>query len=110
MRPPQRVTKWAGFYILDLSAAEFAELNRQVNGVGGFENFMRRLQKLVNPSVKTIKLTEADIEEFAHHAFDYDQGGWENRLLKIFFADTGPESRSRRGSRSGRIALTTTNL
>ena len=74
----------------ELNAEEFAELNRDVNGSGGFENFMRGLQKLTTTSVKTIKLTETDIENVQHHAFDYEQGGWENRLLKIFSRTLGP--------------------
>jgi hypothetical protein len=53
-----------------LSREEIAELDRPVKGVGGFQSFVRRLQKQLNHATGTIKLTEDDLENIPHYAFD----------------------------------------
>ncbi len=67
-----------------LNRDEIAELDRPVNGTGGFESLLRRLQKQVNHATGEVKLTADDLAEIQRYAFDYDQGGFENRLLAIF--------------------------
>jgi hypothetical protein len=67
-----------------LNRDEIAELDRHVNGAGGFENLIRRLQKQVNHATQEIKLTEKDIEAIQRCAFDYKDGGFETRLVAIF--------------------------
>jgi len=51
---------------------------------------MRRLQAQVNPATKTIKLTDDDLANIPRLAFDYGQGGYEDRLLKAFTRELGP--------------------
>jgi hypothetical protein len=75
VKAPAGATKWGEFYFINLNQEEIAELDRDVNGVGGFENFLRGLQKKVNHAVNTIKLTEEDLANIPHFAFDYKQGG-----------------------------------
>jgi hypothetical protein len=72
------------YKFVELTKDELEELNRPVAGQGGFQTFLRGLQKQVNHAVGTVKLTDDDIENIAHYAFDYQQGGFEDRLLKIF--------------------------
>ena len=90
MTLPATARKFGNHYFLDLNDDERAELNRHVNGSGGYETFLRALQKLVNNGTGTIKLTDADIEGIAHQAFDSGNGGFEARLLRIFARTLGP--------------------
>ena len=80
--------KW---HFLELNRDEIAELDRPVNGTGGFESFLRDLQKQINHATSTIKLTDGDLVAIPHYAFDSGQGGFESRLLKIFGRALGPK-------------------
>ena len=42
------------------------------------------------PATKTIKLTDDDLANIPRLAFDYGQGGYEDRLLKAFTRELGP--------------------
>ena len=90
MSLPPGVTKWGNWYFIELNTEEVAELLREVNGTGGFEGFLRRLQKQVNHSTRNIKLNEKDLADIPHYAFDFTQGGWEDRLIAIFGRALGP--------------------
>jgi hypothetical protein len=57
---------------------------------GGFQGMMVRLQKNVRRVTRELKLSEDDIEQIAKYAFDYKQGGWEDRLKGIFSRTLGP--------------------
>jgi hypothetical protein len=74
----------------ELTREEIAELDRPARGVGGFQNFIKRLQSQVNHATATIRLTGDDMEEIQRYAFDYDQGGFQGRLLFIFSRVLGP--------------------
>jgi hypothetical protein len=82
------MAKWKFF---ELDSDEIAELTRPVDGVGGFENFLRQLQGQFNPATSTIKLTADDLLEIPHVAFDYKDGGFEKRLRRIFGRVLGPK-------------------
>jgi hypothetical protein len=84
------VTKWGNFTFIDLTVDELEILNQPVNGQGGLQDFMRRLQAQVNTATKTIRLTDEDLASIPHHAFDYGQGGFEARLVNIFGRELGP--------------------
>jgi MinD-like ATPase involved in chromosome partitioning or flagellar assembly/class 3 adenylate cyclase len=51
---------------------------------GGFQAFLVKLQKHVQPDSNELKLTIEDRERIARYAFDYRSGGWQARLRKIF--------------------------
>ena len=74
----------------DLNRDEIAELDRSTRGVGGFQSLIKRLQSQVNHAVGTIRLSEGDIEEIQHYAFDFKQGGFQDRLVAIFGRVLGP--------------------
>ena len=50
----------------------------------------RRLQSQVNHATSTVHLSDSDIEDIQHHAFDYEQVGFQERLLFIFAGVLGP--------------------
>lgn len=68
----------------ELNPEEIAELDRDVAGVGGFQSFIKGFQKQLNHATGEIKLTDDDMTEIQHFAFDYEQGGFQDRLLFIF--------------------------
>jgi hypothetical protein len=74
-----------------LNADELAELNRPLNGVGGFQSLIKRLQSQVNPATHEVRLTDTDVDELQHYAFDFKQGGFQDRLVMIFGRVLGPK-------------------
>ena len=84
------VTKWGNLTFIDLTDDELHVLNQPVNGEGGIQTFMRRLQAQVNSATKTIRLTADDLAGIPHYAFDYGQGGFEGRLVDTFARELGP--------------------
>jgi hypothetical protein len=75
----------------ELKREEIAELDRPVRGIGGFEGLIRRLQKQVNHATAEIKVSDKDLDDIQRYAFDYEQGGFEGRLLSIFGRVLGPK-------------------
>jgi hypothetical protein len=56
---------------------------------GGFQSFLVNLGERATND-REIELSEADIEKIQRYAFDYGQGGWEDRLKAIFERHLGP--------------------
>jgi hypothetical protein len=82
--------QFGGSTYLDLNDQELAEIMRPVRGQGGIQDFMRHLQSRVNSATKTIRLDNDDLENIPHYAFDYGQGGFEDRLTAAFSRELGP--------------------
>lgn len=57
---------------------------------GGFQSFLVNLQKRLDRENRTIGLTEEDLKKIPRYAFEYGQGGWEDRLRRIFGRSLGP--------------------
>ena len=76
---------------LELNRDEIAELDQPTRGSGGFQSFINRLQSKLNHATGTITLTDDDVADIQHHAFDYEQGGFQDRLLAIFGRTLGPK-------------------
>lgn len=51
---------------------------------GGFQKLLITLQYLVDDATGTIELPDVLLERIPRYAFDYGNGGWENRLKSIF--------------------------
>jgi len=78
---------------LVLNDEEREELFRQdpaTKNRGGFQNLMLRLQSQYRPGSQELRIDDHDIDDIQRHAFDYEQGGWEEQLLKIFSRHLGP--------------------
>jgi len=79
--------------IVVLNPEEIAALDEQdpaTAGDGGFQRFIVRLQQELRRASQELILPDADQEAIAHYAFDYKQGGWQNRLIRIFGRELGP--------------------
>lgn len=79
--------------IVRLNSEEIVELGRQeasTKGNGGWQSLMVTLQTKLDPATGRIELDSDDLERISRYAFDYGNGGWENRLYKIFGRTLGP--------------------
>lgn len=77
-----------------LTKAEIAELDKQdpaTKGDGGFQGLMVSLQGRVNRVSGALLLTDDDLRRIPMYAFDYKNGGWENRLIAAFGRTLGPK-------------------
>jgi len=50
---------------------------------GGFQALLVRLQEKIGAD-GTIELDAQDLDQIPRYAFDYKNGGWQNRLVGIF--------------------------
>ena len=79
--------------IVYLNAQEIAELDRQkpaTRSNGGFQAMLVSLQTRVDRVTGALNLTPSDLARIARYAFDYRSGGWQKRLLSIFWRTLGP--------------------
>ncbi len=70
-----------------LNPGEIAELDRQDPDSAsddGFQGLLVRLQGKVNRATGGIDPAEKDLSDIPRLAFDYRNGGWQNRLIAIF--------------------------
>lgn len=58
-------------------------------GQGGFQSLLGGLQRRTDLQTGALALTEADLERIPRYAFDYGNGGWEDRLRMIFGRSLG---------------------
>lgn len=58
---------------------------------GGWQSLMVGLQKRTNKTTGHLTLTTTDLEQIQRYAFNYKNGGWQARLLKIFSRHLGPK-------------------
>lgn len=76
-----------------LDSAEIAEIDKQDPSTardGGFQGLMVSLQKRINRSTSSLDLTADDLRRIPMYAFDYRNGGWEDRLKRAFSRNLGP--------------------
>jgi hypothetical protein len=57
---------------------------------GGWQSFNVKLQEQFDPKTNEISIDSSDEEKIPRYAFDYGNGGWEDRLTGIFGPHLGP--------------------
>jgi hypothetical protein len=57
---------------------------------GGFQKLLITLQYLLDEKSGTIELPDILLERIPRYAFDYGNGGWEDRLKSIFARTLSP--------------------
>jgi hypothetical protein len=77
--------------IVRLNENERAVLFRSVKGNGGFQQLLVNFRKRVDVKTGILALSEEHRERIARYAFDYGNGGWEDRLVAIFGRSLGPK-------------------
>jgi hypothetical protein len=76
-----------------LTAAEIAELDKQdpvTASDGGYQSLLVSLQQRVDRGTGGLMLTADDLRRIPMYAFDYGNGGWEDRLVGAFGRSLGP--------------------
>lgn len=76
-----------------LLPGEITVLDRQDPSTGpdgGWQGLLVRLQNKVNRATGELVLDAQDLEQIPRYAFDYGNGGWEDRLTGIFGRTLGP--------------------
>ena len=72
-----------------LNLAEIAALDAQdpsTESGGGFQRLLVKLQRQLDRTTRELKLDDGDQRRIPKYAFDYGQGGWEDRLVRILAA------------------------
>jgi hypothetical protein len=75
-----------------LTAAEVAALDKQAPATandGGFQSLLVSIQQRVNRATNQLTLTADDLRRIPMYAFDYGNGGWEDRLIAAFGRSLG---------------------
>lgn len=75
---------------IQLNDDEVAALQQPINGQGGFQSLLHRLVSNLDVVTGRLVLTDIDLEQLPRYAFDYGNGGWENRLVNVFGRCLGP--------------------
>ena len=76
-----------------LTAAEIVELDKQdpaSAGDGGYQGLLVGLQQRIDRTSGRLTLTADDLRRIPMYAFDYGNGGWEDRLVAAFGRVLGP--------------------
>jgi hypothetical protein len=76
-----------------LNPSEVATLDKQDPSTasgGGFQGLLVKLQRQLDRTTGELKLDDGDQRRFPSYAFDYGQGGWEDRCERIFGRTLGP--------------------
>lgn len=79
--------------VVRLLKSEITELDQQdpaTAGDGGFQSLLVSLQERVDRITGELSLSDNDLERIQRYAYDYKQGGWQDRLERIFCRELGP--------------------
>ncbi len=80
--------------VVRLTEDEIEELDQQnpaTAGDGGFQSLLVGLQKRLDRVTGELHLTDDDLERIQRYAYEYRQGGWQDRLERIFCRELGPD-------------------
>ena len=67
--------------VVELTPSQVEYLNRPVRGQGGYQSFLKRLQRNMNGNL--LRLSRKDCEKIVRYATRYGQGGFQARLRSI---------------------------
>jgi hypothetical protein len=82
----------AHFFVLNEDeCAELFQQDPATKGAGGFQSFLIDLQGMYRSGTQEIRLTDDDIIRIQHFAFDFKQGGWQDRLVRMLGRHLGPD-------------------
>ena len=73
--------------MITLNSAELEILFRQdpaTKDDGGWQRLLVTLQELTDPDTGEIEIPPRIMERIHRYAFEYGNGGWENRLTSMF--------------------------
>jgi len=71
--------------VIQLSMVHAEQLRRPINGEGGWQSFLRKMQKRLAPD-NTIVLNATEYKRVRKYSRDYGKGGFETRLEGIILS------------------------
>lgn len=81
-------------HTITLNASEMRVLFRQdprTESDGGYQGLLVGLQGKIDQSSGELTLSDQELEQIPRYAFDYGNGGWEERLKDIFSRHLGAD-------------------
>lgn len=75
-----------------LNSGEIAELDIQDPATeknGGYQGLLVRLQKALDRTTGELYINDEDLLRIPKYAYNYGNGGWQNRLTRIFGRELG---------------------
>lgn len=69
--------------IEDLNPDDMEPLMKEVKGQGGYQSFIKKLQRQYSPKEKLIVLENSDLEKIPRYVSNYGQGGFQDRLSAL---------------------------
>ena len=78
---PRVVSRSQGAIVVQLTPDQVDFLNRPLQGQGGYQSLLARLQRNMNGNL--LRLTQDDCEKVVRYATQYGQGGFQERLTSI---------------------------
>ncbi len=70
--------------LVRLNEEQKNELLKPNEGNGGFQTLMNTLQDKLDPTNNELNLDKDLIKKILRYAYDYKNGGWQQRLENIF--------------------------
>lgn len=67
---------------IQLTDAETATFKRAINGRGGFQTLLRRVQKKIDGN-NVLDVSDQDTEKIIRYFFQYGQGGFQDRTKPV---------------------------
>lgn len=67
---------------IQLTEGEAAKFRKPVNGRGGFQTLLRRVQKNIDAN-NVLEVSQADLEKIVKYFFSYGQGGFQERAKPL---------------------------
>ncbi len=67
---------------IQLTDNEAARFQKPVNGRGGFQTLLRRMQKSIDGE-NVLDVSDADVEKVIRYFFQYGQGGFQDRAKPV---------------------------
>ena len=74
---------WGCIMLIKLNQEQINELFKTNQGSGGFQSLMSKLQNNFNERNNTLKVDKDLLKKILKYTFDYQNGGWQDRLEKI---------------------------
>ena len=74
---------------ITLNEDERTALNEPIEGQGGFQTLLTRLQNGLQPTGE-LELSDEDVDTIRRYRHEYGAGGWQERLDRIFARALGP--------------------
>lgn len=68
---------------IELTPEDFDVLMKPIEGQGGFQNVLSRVQSWADPDTRRVYIPVSELESIVRHVMKYGEGGFQDRLRPI---------------------------